>query len=721
MGADDKEQKPITTPGSKEVDPADVISSSGKGGKGKKKPEKKPSGPGGKEPSGTKLRLENFGVMETGEFDPDKIKLERIKEFDIPEESLKEAYKDQVTIIARQLEEFSRAGHKLTEEQRQFLILYNQDKTGDKLLGTEAGWSLAHLMIEQEVFLRLADLGRKMELKLRYHAKDEIPDKASLKDLQGTLTKIIEEIDPQLVRVLGTSIVASGLETFVAGNPLMGIIFGAGTPAVAKGVKELIKGLRDGKIKISDCAIDASLLPGGYQEYLKYTASKTNETGVTRFLFRAARAQKGFYETLGVDVRNLDSLHPWEGLDLGEESTPGDLVQNIGTEWMRKRREIWKSIGGPAGNTPAEKAASFLQAQKETIAYFTGQHMMEIAEGRQEAVGDSIAQMEKRISQLTDPAEIAKRTEEKRKELGDTKNQIDTQKSELRKVLDEIKKRRRETAVADQKRPVLNQNKGRINDRVTALKNELDNLRDQRDHTTNRQDILVINEQIRKGEESLAEQERRLSQIEGEINRLDELARDFAVLEVTRQEIEEEMSKLKGEVGVLEGDLGEGLTDEEKKQLGSLRAVVAALKRLKKDEIMGGLAMAATKELTIDDLTDKTTESEDPESYDFGQLKGYLTTMRHLFGRPPEGLSNEEFFEAVVGLLPPRKLAELLAESLGITLPIPANLPITDPSTPKPLEHVFEAIKAGRISQPTMNEALFSVLNYIERRGKRIA
>ena len=616
-------------------------------------------------------KLERFGLLKSGDFNPEEIKIpnpERGSE-DLPKKTLDSAYKEILKNIYYRTKEYANiSGGQLTNEQKDFLKLFGQDETGDKFLETEQGWMLAQTLIDQEVFLLLADLDQQMKLDIIGHQKTDADKEISFDDLQGRINKFIEKYDLKTLQRMGiagllgaegafTSGAAAG---FISRCPILTAVFATvgaiGYPAaIGAGEKILKSARRSGKIKLTDLTVDIDTtgLPKEFQGFIKYSAVKTSPEETSDFLFKTASAQLAFFEALGVDKVNLNKLTPWETLGLGTAGAPaggaGEITQNLNTEWIKVRMRKFEELGGVTADTPVKKARIFFEANRETIKYFLGKHSQEIANGDSESVGQSIQEMEEKLHKLTDEQEIEKRKEKKQAELTAKEAELAAKQEELREINTRIEVLEKEEAINTAKQTNLNIERTTVDKRRIRFETALVSLKTQRTNETNDYNqqirditdptltalkatlqtnktdtITTINNQINEKEKQIKTEEERIAEIDTELGELVQITAQLVILRKKRTSLESEITSTKTKginktIKRLKKEVEAGFSPQELALANKIRGAIIGCQRFADGEIMGTLAAAPANEVTVQDLTETVKEEE----FDTDYQKGY--------------------------------------------------------------------------------------------------
>ncbi len=674
---------------------------------------------------------------------------------------LKTEFKKSVQVIAEQLRKYATTpGAELTVEQARFLELYKKDGTGDDLLKTESGAVLAHLMAEQEVFLRLAALKRQVELVRTGHLDpNKIKNEFTIDELQGLVRKHGKEILAVMGGVLGVGTdVILALINPALGATAVGI---EATGAAGAGIWKVIQSARQtGKFKISDLAsVDTSQLPDKYRKYIDYIAhSAVAQQRVNDFLRDEGVRQLKFYTALGVDNKHLNYLTPWQRLNIGTIATTAISAdaasQNVLVDWMVFRSNALASHGAIAvGDTPAMIARKYFEAHIDTIQHYVGYEIGRIRGEQKTSTTDSLRQITAARDKSKSGTEVAEKKAKRQteldkanKELGEKEPKLDTAKERINVLNEE----RAKYAIVQ---PSLDTEYDSITNAATGA---LKKVRDEISSLEGSKDAAIINfdndyslvpsgvnqgqlraEISKKKADAVGVYE---GKIEAKKTREKELlARQKAIederdkekdraAELTRRGTEvttltSEIDKLKKKtIPGLEKNVKSGLTPKEQKKLNQLEATIRGLTRY--DSVFSDLENADTKDLSVGKLLSFQPEAEGGINYN----AGYIKALKLIFNyeHPPEGIAVKDFFEAVIARLPQVKYVEILAKYYDVTIPAIGPFGFVHPGATVAtvysdgLSYTLDYIRVmKKPSQNNFNQAFFPIMEYIEYEGVR--
>ncbi len=674
---------------------------------------------------------------------------------------LKDEFKKSVQVIAEQLRSYARTpGAELTAEQIRFLELYKKDGTGEDMLKTESGAVVAHLMAENEVFLRLAALKKQVEFVRHGHGDpNKLKNEFTVAELQGLVNKHGKEF----LAVVGGALGISTDILLALTNPTGAIVAGVTgvTLAGGVGITAVIKSaLTTGRFKISDLiGVDTSRLPDKYQKYVDYIAgSVVAQQGVNEYIFNESIKTLKFYKALGVDSKHLNYLTPWQRLNMGVAAPvaagiSADVAsQNVLTDWMIFRRNALESYGAiAAGDIPAEKARKYFDAQLATIQHFIGNEIGRIRGEQRTSTGISLTQMKAVRDKMKSPAGLTEKKAKKQKELDEATRSLETKKVELKTAKERVKALNKESAEYAIRAPNLvaklseiahpttgaiakltaeigtwntrrTTEAGAFDAQYTAVPGGPNQASTKAEIRSQKAEALKpideeIERRIKRIEELKKIQEVLEKQMEDEVTRGAELiglTADITTLDTDIKALE------KTKIPKLEKEVKSGLNPKEQKQLNQLEAAVRGLERY--DTVFSDLANFDTKDLKVNQLLSITPEDEGGITYQ----SGYLKALKLIFNyeHPPEGITVKDFFEAVKTRLPQAKLAEILVQFFDI----PAGPPyqFTHPGAlaptiyPNALDYTMDYIQVMEGPSPnTFNQVFFPVMDNIEHEGLR--
>lgn len=250
------------------------------------------------------------------------------KDIVIPEK-LKHNYEGILDTIASQLKEYqmhgATAGNNLTEEQREFLKIYENQK--DKLLTTADGWRYANSVIEDALFVRMAAIQKTPIIKT-----EDVPDKPK---------KISVLIHRKEGKVRTVVRMAGRVAISPIYYPVKGII---------KGVESFLTNEKV-EIVLSDSTIDVTTLSPEARQYIDYL-NNTNigQEDTMQFLVDAAVARKDYSVALGTDPKKFGNTAPLQDYRSDRWSSPHETVDAV-TSRVRSKlyNEIVAEGKGPGG------------------------------------------------------------------------------------------------------------------------------------------------------------------------------------------------------------------------------------------------------------------------------------------------------------------------------------------------------------------------------------
>lgn len=675
---------------------------------------------------------------------------------------LKDEFKKSIQVIAEQLRNYATTGAELTDEQKRFLDLYKLDNgVGDKMLETEDGAVVVHLMAEQEVFLRLAALKKQVELVRTGHLdSSKVKNEFTVDELQGLVRKHGKEVLAVIGGVMGvTTDVMVALLNPVAGVALIGA---EATAGASVGIVAAVKSaMKTGKFKISDLAtIDTSQLPDKYKGYVDYIAHSTvAQQGVNDFVFNEGIRIKKFYKALGVDEKHLNHSTPWSRLNIGATAPVAGISadmasQNVLTDWMIFRADRLASKGAIAGgDVPAVIAKKYFEAHVETIQHYIGYEIGRIRGEQRSSAETSLTQMKATRDKMKSPSGLAEKKAKKQTELDKAKQELTTKEAKLETAKERVTVLTEERARYAVAQAPLDTEYDNITHGATGflkkVQDEIDLLVHQKDVDAGNFDASwagvpagadqaimrteisrLKSEAIAKYEDAIEKKkarEQKLLTRKGEIetertkeaDRVAELARRNGEVVALTPEI----SKLKKTtIPGLERQVKSGLSPKEQKQLNQLEASVRALERY--DTVFSDLTNADTKNLGVNQLLNIAPEDEGGVNYP----NGYLRALKLIFNyeHPPEGVNVKDFFEAATARLPQTKLAEILAKYFDMPIPVLGPFGFVHPGSvaatiyPDALSYTMDYVRLmKKPSQNVFNQAFFSVMDTIEHEGLR--
>jgi len=341
----------------------------------------------------------------------------KLKEIEFNSE-LRTRFEDILDVFAAQIEEYQRVtGNALPEQQRDFINLYKQNKKS--LLDTAHGWSLANLVMEQEIRLRLAKLQQDIYLEIKGMQSPTGEITLTKHNFQGFLNKYGLDI-------LSEAVFAASDKVSL---PIVGVI-------------DWFKNARKNesmKIKMKDFAIDFAALPQGYREYMDYIDPRgTDPRGVAYFLEEVVNARLDFYQSLGADLVALGQSTPWERFfattgpgGVAIAADPAKAREKLDTEWMRVRAKHLKEIfneGMSPGvpwvlTNPSQVGWITFEAQRRTIKEFMTPFLNDIVKSQSNTLG-TISVIDARLGETASP-EAAQKEKQKK---------IDTIKAKIEKI-----------------------------------------------------------------------------------------------------------------------------------------------------------------------------------------------------------------------------------------------------------------------------------------------
>lgn len=670
---------------------------------------------------------EDFGLMITGE-------IGETAEF-------RKTYQERAKAIAKRWRAFEDAGGKLTEEQNRFLRLFDEDGTGAALLDSVSGMATMDTVIDQEKLLQLLSWKKKVNLENVGNNPTKVDDKFPIAELQGLLNKHGDEIAPLIAGALGISVQVVLALAHPPGAVAGGIM--AGMALIGAGVDKFIQSARRyGGLKISDTnTLDFSGLPDEYKRYIEWN-STLNEVEMHKFITGALTDQFKFYKALGVPITDLKAGTPWERMNIDAPGVvdPLDASQDVPTSWMRFRLDIFRQ-GGAMPDNPADKAKRWFEANRVTIGHYGSETLAIIRANKTESMGKSVQKMTETRDALTNQEKREELKKKKGKELETVKTDLTARQSDLKKVVDQIETKSIELAglkkarsqIQGEKTRLTNNQKG-LKGRQTKLTSSIQDTEDdyairitaaapgdkkilatERDNKIRAIKAEIANidtqlEQIRKEITPIVAQLTKISTLSGEID---------DVLDPRRVELEGQIDELKKSQAKLTSFIESGIKPTDKKQATTLEAGIQALKR--QSQTLSNLAQGrdGETELGMHDLIDRT--NSEPEVDGRVYKAGYLKTLEWAFDvrRAPSGIKQKEFFAAATKLLSPDALAKVLKRRLNITDPPPPPPPVDL------LDHVFGQIQtrsqaADRISRNMFNEAMYAVLEHVEKEGLKL-
>lgn len=670
-----------------------------------------------------KISLAEFGLHEYKDFDPG--------------DELRESFEGNLRVIASQIEQYQRTGKPLTQEQKDFLMLYK--RLGNRLLDSAEGWSLANLIMEQELFLRLAAIQKDIELEIRKRASPYTP-----KDEWVIQEGDVFWFEKLLDRYGGGWKGAVVLATAPISVPVI---------EFDRWIAEKKAKMKPGvKLSLKDFQIDLSRLPREYQDYIKYISPTIATKEAKSFLERVGKARIEFYESLGVSLEDLKAATPWERFRVGSAGAPAEVAkaqENLGTEWMRIRRQALERLSrGVDLSDSSEIAKVFFEAQQKTIRHFLDLHLRELTEARfgvreiaaeREATKgpETISALEKRLNELKSPEGSEEVLAKKQEELEKLQADVVTWQEEITRTQREIDNKKKEQAIAQAKITRLSQQETRYETTLTRLNDQRDRVEQQRDDliahynalindpnttaeikatliSTKNEQLRSFNERISKIQIEINKLNEKLEEVRAQIDRPNELAAEITALEEQIDKLQRKIGRrpnagARRKIARLQTEIEAGVTPDVQEKIDQLEAVVKCLKDY--DRIVSEPVFSATERmLTVQDLISRTEKDE----YGVNYNEGYLRILDHLFGYTKVS-ERKKAFDTARTILPPEEMAKILNARLNLGLA---------GGDERDLEKVFQAIATdvgdGIISQITFASVFLPILEFIEDKGMKI-
>ncbi len=666
-------------------------------------------------PAAAEISKTDFGLLSAEGFNPKETKIkDRLGRQ--TQETLQGAFEKNLLILARQLDEYSKSSKDvvLTAEQEGFLLLWRQQ--GNKILDTADGWALTNLVIEQDLMLRMAALGKKLSLEQQKRATEPLGPKSH-----------------QEAEVAHERGLLESLKVALAGG-----VFGA---------YEVFRGIVKKDVttlKLSDFNIDISQLPAAYRGYIEYLAPNINPKDSSEFIIKLGQARTGFYESLGVRPSELKAATPFSRVSR----------EGINTEWVRIREQaLERARQGRNLGDPATANEVFFEAQEATVRHFLDKFSQEIASqavietiaeasqmtaGAKTEAGQTIATLKARKEKLDDPKVQQELVAEKQKELDKLEKNKTTWEPEIetkQKTIDKYQEQLIAVGVVAERI----QGKGQEQTHVQAV------ARLRGEETAQEQEIADTKTAFAPKIAS-AKAPKEKAQVRSELNaqikpmqdHLENLRKDIArhdkILGKLREEIDEphilqgKIDFLQAQIAALKQKIGSranaGLRGKIAKLKTEINAGVDPLVETQRnlidvsinalvgyDRVVADVInqkTAETKMVTGQELASSTPKNEYGNDYE----EGYLRILDHIF-QYTHAPDRRMVFEAAKFLLSPDELAKILNQSLNLGL-----AGINAASLPTVSNALRNNISAGYISQHEMGPVFLAILNHVEEKSK---
>jgi len=741
------------------------------------------------------INLSEFGLLKAGPFEPEKIflppqkpveerrKLERSESSKAPEQkSLKTAYAEQLEIIYQQLIAYqnyiSVNGGQLSSEQQAFLSLYKRlgEGAAEKILATSRGWLLAQSLIEQEIFLRLAALGKELSFSCQNLDEKGLPEEVRFKELEDLISKFFNNLKgtPHVDKLLplGGAFVTGG---GIFGGPLGTALTTGLTIGGVKGASEALRLIKEGlQSGFSDLKVNLENLPESTKGYLEFLNSQANQKDLLEFIKNSAIAQTVFLEALGWDS-NSGLVFAWEGFKLSKPELPETTSQpflpatsRVRTGYLRQLLEekegkelhqdvaLLKEIENKLREAEKEMAKkkadlrislkllwlapkSLLQDLQET------QERTEVLNQQTEALREKILSRKARIffeAQRRTTAfflnqELEAILESAPEAVPSSLSQIEAKMREL--VTEEEKEKEEEERLVQEKEKSLAEKRKNFQEKLAAfLKNDPRVLKGkiEIERYSNFTDLQALKETINqeinetesKKKELLAKVRERaenaeLLEINNRLLALKDLLKLLEEDAPQLKSLEEEKERLEEEIRVLTTKM---ISKKEREtKLSQLRAAAACLEQAGKTlgERVPALAISEENWRRLTNIIQETREG-----FDKGRIKGYLEFLKLLFDyeHPPQPVQESqfrpktpaEFFEAAKTLISEGELAAILNEVL--------NLAVTRESEMSDEQFLAEtlkrtAMKLGSLPAPVvLGRVMLRLISEIEHKAVRL-
>ncbi len=641
-----------------------------------------------------------------------KIKLNEIvpgREGDFkPKETLKKNYSNLLEDIYINLTIFEQSNSSMSQMQKDFMLAYKE--SGRNLLDTAKGWELAHLMIEQEIFLRTAAFGKQVELDLAGLQSDPIKYKDKLREDIGYFAGIGAKLEDrkEFAQKIGRWIDRFGNDP-----------------------KDIFK---SPEVLLKDMGIDISQMSLEYRAYIDQIAPQQAMRLNTKFLLDAAKAQMAFYQALGYQDTDITSLTPWGRLQLELNVgglTASEITQGIDTEYAKVRLLKLKQ-GTPNYGLLAvsrgERTAQFFKAQEETIQHFLGLKLKEISQAQlsTEKGKESASVLRTRAEKIQNPEEkeeIIKKIKDDIETVG--KDLTDSQ-TELGEVTKKQQDQVEEVAIATAKMPMqtnlrtnyeadLKITTKRAKDLVTFRKQiETDfknaiasanlNIRATLEISRNQQ-LIEIDQNIRLEEQEVTEIKGKIVAITVELNRVVELTASQTTLAARKTELETQVKKLERKKKQLEKKRDDPI-DETAKRTAEQIIMAADVCEKEKDRIMETTfdeRSTIAQNLRIPEMTDTSIVTRHGKDIPIG----YDLMLKHIFryDLSTTDKNAQRAFENAMQLLPQDALTELFVRNFGLS------------STTTDITDAFNQIRQMGLTQLQFNHIYINVLLNIEDRA----
>lgn len=475
------------------------------------------------------------------EFDPAKFGFHGSEKVKISE-GLKKSYSDLVKTVVEQLSQYQQdvKGAQLSPEMREFLTLYDNQAEGESILDTEEGWTLAHLVIEQEMLLRFARIENDIRLEIEKSGKFLKPGSTKIPLEAEDANGLLRKYGLDAVKLIKT---ASGKQWLRVG----GIVLSFPISLPYLGIRKLIEsaslqGQKEFSLDLKDFRLNINKLPPHVIQYINHIDPKLGVETTRKFLKDAAKATVDFYHAFGVPYDQLGAATFWERMDpsltnrsKAAKNANTELAQvDIGTRWMRIRNNFIDEIinqatskGTPIDLSNPEAVAKLLfDAQTKTIRHFLNLHLKEIAASSENTTG-ALQALRTKLAEIENPATLAKKRKTEidkvRKDIGRLKGIPATEgttavKGEIEKLEEELKELEAKLKGPDGGRSLeaVVQEK---RDKAGGKQSEVEGVEDK---------IRVLGEQIDRLKEEISEEEKTAKKEQQEIREGDEYKRLYA-------------------------------------------------------------------------------------------------------------------------------------------------------------------------------------------------
>lgn len=345
----------------------------------------------------------------------------------------------------------------LTSDQIALLDFYRENGSG--ILDTARGWMLAHVVLEEEMRLRVAAVQQNLLLDIQRKIDKHGEATITIDEARGWWNKYGLDV----LKKAGITTGVGGIVGLTVVSPVVGLPV-AGAVGVGVSIWQIIESAKNGpiKIKLQESEIDTSAYPPQVQKYLEYI--KPDQEGQQRrmkdFLAQAGKVRYDFYIALGVRPEEFGEVPTWWTKFVTDGTTPVAATQAqeaVSSVWSQAREGIIRKIiddkKGPGGvsldmKDKAHVAWVAREASSRTIIFMLKRRLEEIANGHTqsgEQLTASISTLKARkekIEAKTPPQHqkeaLSKEKTLKEKELTDATAERDRQEAKIKADNDQL-------------------------------------------------------------------------------------------------------------------------------------------------------------------------------------------------------------------------------------------------------------------------------------------